>query len=364
MILVVKKMSKVLLSTFSLKALAMLGLLLITGCNKSGELVHLKGRTMGTQYNIKYLSSSGLDDPKEVQSLIDDLLLKVNKEMSTYLKESEISYFNQTDRLGWLKISPDFLQVSKFALALARDTEGAFDPTIGPLVNLWGFGPGGSRKVPKEKEISEAKKRVGFDKIILNEKTNEIKKKVPGVYLDLSSLAKGFGVDKVAEFLMAKGSNVYMVEIGGEVRTLGKKADGSSWRIAIEAPHPVSQGESYQRVLELNSMALATSGSYRNFFMQDGKKYSHTIDVHSGRPVAHSVASVSVAHKDSCMKADALATALMAMGLEKGFAYAEKEGIAAYFVYRDVGQEGRVFATKETSVFRNFISTKIISEAH
>jgi thiamine biosynthesis lipoprotein len=359
MILVVKIMSKVLVSVFSLKALAMLGLLFITGCNKSGELVHLKGRTMGTQYNIKYFSSSGLDDPKEVQSLIDDVLLKVNKEMSTYLNESEISY-----RLGWLKISPDFFRVSKFALSLAGDTEGAFDPTIGPLVNLWGFGPGGSRKVPKEKDISEAKKRVGFDKIILNEKTNEIKKKVPGVYLDLSSLAKGFGVDKVAEFLMAKGSKVYMVEIGGEVRTLGKKADGSSWRIAIEAPHPVSQGESYQKVLELNSMALATSGSYRNFFMQDGKKYSHTIDVHSGRPVAHSVASVSVAHKDSCMKADALATALMAMGLEKGFAYAEKEGIAAYFVYRDVGQEGRVFATKETSVFRNLFSTKIISEAH
>ncbi|MCF8059524.1 MAG: FAD:protein FMN transferase [Bacteriovoracaceae bacterium] len=345
-----------------IKALALLGLFFITGCNKSGELVHLTGRTMGTQYNIKYYSSSQLSDSKKVQAVIDELLLKVNKEMSTYLKESEISYFNQTDRLGWLKISPDFFLVSKYALELAEETEGVFDPTIGPLVNLWGFGPGGSRKVPKEQDIAAAKKRVGFDKVSLNEKTSEIKKKVPGVYLDLSSLAKGFGVDKVAMFLESKGSKIYMVEIGGEVRTLGKKLDGVPWRIAIEAPHPESLGESYQRILKLDSMSLATSGSYRNFFMEDGKKYSHTIDVHSGRPVTNVVVSVSVAHKSSCMKADALATALMAMGLEKGFTYAQKEGLAAYFVYRDVGQEGRVFATKETSFFKDLFSTKNVSE--
>jgi thiamine biosynthesis lipoprotein len=190
---------------------------------------------------------------------------------------------------------------------------------------------------------------------------------VPGVYLDLSALAKGFGVDKVAGFLAKNSVKSFMVEIGGEVKTLGKKLDGQSWRIAIEAPHPKSQGESFQKVLELNSLSLATSGSYRNFFMQNGKKYSHTIDVKSGRPVAHTVASVSVAHKESCMKADALATALMAMGLEKGVKFAEEQGIAAYFVYRVDGQEVRTFATKETKAFRQLFSSqaqddKMVSE--
>lgn len=337
-------------------ALALLGLLLLVSCNKSGELMHLKGRTMGTSYNVKFYSSEKLSDSSEVQAKIDDLLIKVNKEMSTYIKESEISYFNQTDRLGWLKISPDFFKVSDYALKLAQQSKGAFDPTIGPLVNLWGFGPGGKRKVPETKAIEAARKRVGYDKISLNPETLEIKKKVPGVYLDLSALAKGFGVDKVSDYLLENDSKNFMVEIGGEVRTMGGKLEGGLWRIAIEAPHPEISGKSYQRVLDLKSMSLATSGSYRNFFMEDGKKYSHTIDAKSGRPVAHTVASVSVAHKESCMKADALATALMAMGLEKGLAFAQEQGIAAYFVYRVDGQEERIFATKETETFREIFS--------
>lgn len=343
-------------SFFCSSALALLGLLLFVSCNQTERLVHLTGRTMGTSYNIKFYTNEKLEEESEVQTKVDALLVGVNKEMSTYLKESEISYFNQTDRLGWLKISGDFFRVSAYALELASLTEGAFDPTIGPLVNLWGFGPGGKRVVPEEKDIEAARKRVGFDKISLNPKTSEIKKKVPGVYLDLSALAKGFGVDKISEFLIQNGSKSFMVEIGGEVRTLGKKKEGDSWRIAIESPHPQSQGESYQRILELNSLSLATSGSYRNFFMQNGKKYSHTIDVKSGRPVAHTVASVSVAHKDSCMKADALATALMAMGLEKGIEFAKKQGIAAYFVYRVDGQKERTFATKESPAFAELFS--------
>ncbi|MCR9205908.1 MAG: FAD:protein FMN transferase, partial [Halobacteriovoraceae bacterium] len=274
-----------------LKALAMLGLLLFCACNKKVSMIHLTGRTMGTQYNVKYYTSDKLDDKVKTQEQIDEVLKKVNQEMSTYLKDSEISYFNQTDRLGWLKISPDFFRVTTYALQLAHESEGAFDPTIGPLVNLWGFGPGGTKKVPKSEEIEEALKRVGYDKINLNKERTEIKKKVPGVYLDLSALAKGFGVDKVGDFLEDNEIKNYMVEIGGEVRTKGKKSDSSLWKIAIEAPHPTSQGESYQRILGLNSLSLATSGNYRNFFMENGKKYSHTINVGTGKPVAHSLAS-------------------------------------------------------------------------
>lgn len=316
---------------------------------------------MGTQYNIKFYSNKSLNDKESAQEKVDKLLKKVNEEMSTYLKESEISYFNQTDRLGWLKISPDFFYVTSFALELAQKTDGLFDPTIGPLVNLWGFGPGGERRIPKDEQIEAAKKRVGFDKILLNKETSEIKKKVPGVYLDLSSLAKGFGVDKVSNFLESEGIEDYMVEIGGEVRTLGQKMDKSPWRIAIEAPHPSNQGERYQRILDLSKMSLATSGSYRNFFMEDGRKYSHTINAKTGHPVAHTLASVSVAHESSCMKADATATALMAMGAKEGLAFAEEQGIAAYFVFRDDGQEDKPFVTKETSAFKKFFGTDKVS---
>lgn len=344
-----------------LKALAMLGLLLFCSCDKKVSLIHLSGRTMGTQYNVKYFTKTKLEDKVKTQQLVDELLKKVNKEMSTYLKDSEISYFNQTDRLGWLKISSDFFKVTSYALQLAHESEGAFDPTIGPLVNLWGFGPGGIKKVPTAEEIDEALKRVGYDKINLNKERSEIKKKVPGVYLDLSALAKGFGVDKVGEFLENNGIENYMVEIGGEVRTKGRKEDNSSWKIAIEAPHPTSQGEAYQRVLNLDSLSLATSGNYRNFFMENGKKYSHTINVKTGKPVAHSLASVSVADSKSCMKADALATALMAMGQEKGFEYAEKNDIAAYFVYREDGQEEQKFVTRETKKFKELFLTKNVS---
>ncbi len=340
-------------------ALALLGPLLFSGClNSGGELLHLKGRTMGTQYNVKFYSTKDISDPSSAQEEVDALLKKVNEEMSTYLKESEISYFNQTDRLGWLKISEDFYKVTAFALDLAKKSDGAFDPTIGPLVNLWGFGPGGEKKIPETEEIEAAKKRVGFDKILLNSETSEIKKKVPGVYLDLSSLAKGFGVDKVSDFLEEKGVKSYMVEIGGEVRTLGQKEDKSPWRIAIEAPHPSNRGERYQRVLDLRKMSLATSGSYRNFFMEDGRKYSHTINAKTGRPVAHTLASVSVAHPDSCMQADATATALMAMGTKNGLAFAEEQGIAAYFVFREDGQVENSFVTKETSAFQKLFGAE------
>lgn len=347
-----------------LKALALLGLLLFCACNKQATLVHIEGRTMGTQYNVKFFTSNGeLGDKEKAKEEIDEVLKKVNKEMSTYLKDSEISYFNQTDRLGWLKISKDFFNVTVYALKLAEETEGAFDPTIGPLVNLWGFGPGGERKVPEQVQIEEALKRVGYDKISLNSEKFEIKKKVPGVYLDLSALAKGFGVDKVADFIESKGIANYMVEIGGEVRTKGQKGDKSSWKIAIEAPHPTSQGESYQRILNLNSLSLATSGNYRNFFMENGKKYSHTINSKTGNPVAHSLASVSVADSGSCMKADALATALMAMGQTKGFEYAERNNIAAYFVYREDGQEDQKFVTRETTLFKQLFTQKSVSAA-
>ncbi len=302
---------------------------------------------MGTHYNVKFYSSE-IDD--SVQSDIDALLKDINQQMSTYIKTSEISYFNQFNRLGWLKISSEFFDVTKFALDLAQKTDGKYDPTIGPLVNLWGFGPKGERKVPKPDQIKKALMIVGHDKVLINDETHEIKKKVPGVYLDLSSLAKGYGVDAVSRYLGGKGIKSYMVEIGGEVRTLGKKPDQQAWAIAIEAPNPKVNGGPYQKVLKLNNTSMATSGNYRNFFESEHKRYSHTIDTKTGEPVVHTLASVSVVD-ESCMKADALATALMAMGPDEGHTFATRHKIPAYFVYGEDGQSGRMFVTKETQEF-------------
>lgn len=330
------------------KALILLGpLLLFSSCEDKEELVHLKGRTMGTHYNVKFYSAKYDDGLKED---INSRLKDINQQMSTYVKSSEISYFNEFNRLGWLKISPEFFEVTKYALELAEQTQGKYDPTIGPLVNLWGFGPKGQRRVPKEQKVKKALMIVGHDKLLMNEKSLEIKKKVPGVYLDLSSLAKGFGVDVVSQFLLDKGISRFMVEIGGEVRTAGMKPGNHPWAIAIEAPNPDVQGAPYQKVLKLNSKALATSGSYRNFFEAESKRYSHTIDPKTGKPVIHTLASVSVV-EDSCMKADALATALMAMGPKLGHEFAVKNKIAAYFVYGEDSQSDRKFVSMETEEF-------------
>ncbi len=339
------RMSKSYLSI--MKALVFLGPLLFFSCQSSEKLVHLKGRTMGTHYNVKFFSAEYDEALKED---IDALLVSINQQMSTYVKSSEISYFNEFNRLGWLKISPEFFQVTKYALELAQKTQGKYDPTIGPLVNLWGFGPKGDRKIPKPEKVKKALMIVGHDKLLMNDKNLEIKKKVPGVYLDLSSLAKGYGVDAVAEALRKKGIKNFMVEIGGEVRTAGHKADHSPWAIAIEAPNPEVNGGPYQKILKLKNTALATSGNYRNFFESESKRFSHTIDPKTGRPVMHTLASVSVVD-ESCMKADALATALMAMGPDEGYTFASQNKIAAYFVYGEDSQSDRKFVTKETDEF-------------
>lgn len=327
----------------------------LSSCQDTEKSVHLKGATMGTHYNVKFYSAHW---DESLQTDVDSLLKGINQQMSTYIKTSEISYFNQFNRLGWLKISPEFFNVTKYALELAERTQGKYDPTIGPLVNLWGFGPKGERKVPKDEDVKKALLIVGHDKVLMNDKTFEIKKKVPGVYLDLSSLAKGHGVDAVAEFLTSKGIKSYMVEIGGEVRTSGEKPDHHKWSIAIEAPNPKIHGGPYQKVIKLNGTSMATSGNYRNFFESEHKRYSHTIDTLTGRPVIHRLASVSVIDA-SCMKADALATALMAMGPDKGFKFAKLNKIPAYFVYGKDSQSDRKFVTKETQEFSKLFTSSL-----
>ncbi len=323
-------------------------LLGVSSCSKSSKVLKIQGQTMGTTYHVKYTSDGIKLSKDEVKTQIDKLLIKVNQSMSTYIKTSEISEFNSTTNLEWKSASSEILKVTNRALEIGKLTGGSYDPTIGPLVNLWGFGPNGKRVVPSDAAITSAMEGVGLEKISLNLEENQWKKNHPKVYVDLSSLAKGYGVDVVANLLASLGSHNFMVEIGGEVKTKGSKF-GKPWRIAIESPSTESPGSTYQKVLDLGSQSLATSGNYRNFFKEGHKNYSHTINFKTGRPVAHTLASVSVATKESCMDADAWATALMSLGFEKGIKLAEELKIAAYFVYKLDSQKN--FVAKGTTEF-------------
>ena len=239
---------------------------------------------------------------------------------------------NKADADQWLDLPSDLSKLIGFAFDLSRKTDGKYDVSIGPLINLWGFGPEGARKIPTDLQIAKTMKISGYDKIELNIKTDKLKKRFKESYIDLSSIAKGYGVDKTAKILEGFGIKNYMVEIGGEIKTSGKKQD-IPWRIAIESPRK-GKNKTFNKVLNLMDCAMATSGDYRNFFKEGKKRYSHTIDSATGRPVQNDLASVTVAIPNGeCFKADAWATALMASGKDRGMELATKFDIPAHFIY-------------------------------
>lgn len=318
--------------------------LLPFSCVEKKKRVHVTGPTMGTTYNIKYVPTQKTPSKKSVASKAITLLDQVNQEFSTYLPESTISRFNRHNKVDeWFPIGPHFYTVTHYALKVARETKGVFDPTLGPLVNLWGFGPKGKKKVPSPKEIKKAQAQVGYAKIEIRKKA--IKKRTPEIYLDLSALAKGHGVDRLGHLLESFGISSYMVEIGGEILAKG------NWKVGIEMPDSQNIQRKSKKILKLTRHAVATSGSYRNFFENQQKTYSHIIDPIKGHPIEHPSginASVTVVDSHSCMVADSWATALMAMGPEKGFQFAEKKAIAAYFIYRSRGEgKFRIRGTKQ-----------------
>jgi thiamine biosynthesis lipoprotein len=343
-------------------AVFLFSLILFSSCQEvENSVVEWKGKTMGTSYMVKFTQAP--DGPAlPSQQEVDKILKEVNASMSTYIPTSEISKINSDSKKNKpYPISEDFNRVLSFSMNVAKKTEGIFDPTIGPLVNLWGFGPEGIRKVPSEKEISEAKKRVGFQKVAHDTKQMKVMFVEEGMKIDLSASAKGFGVDKIAEFLNKRRIENYMVEIGGEVRTRGKK-NGRPWRIAIETPDPDFSKKTIQKVMPLHNLSVATSGNYRNFFLEKGKGYSHTIDFKTGKPVPGIMASVTVVSPNNCMEADGWATALMAMGAEKGIEYTKKYSIAAYFIYAPADSGDMVspekFQTYESIEFKRIFSNQ------
>ncbi|MGX9417089.1 FAD:protein FMN transferase [Vibrio sp. WJH972] len=303
----------------------------LVGCEQSIDQVHLSGPTMGTTYNVKYLDDTeqALEAGK-IQTEIDRLLEQVNDQMSTYRKSSELSLFNQYKGSEPYEVSPEMVLVVQEAIRLNHLTQGALDVTVGPLVNLWGFGPEARPDViPTDEDLTQIRKSVGIEHLQVN--STSLSKDIPDLYVDLSTIAKGWGVDVVAQYLQSLGLKNYMVEIGGEIRLRGKNQQGVGWRIAIEKP--VTNERAIQEIIEPGNMGLATSGDYRNYFEENGIRYSHIIDPKTGRPISNKVVSVTVLDS-STMTADGLATGIMVMGEVDGMALAEENDIPVFMVVK------------------------------
>lgn len=320
------------------KVVLVLAWLLATGCGS--ELADIReseftGATMGTTYSVKAVGLTENDGGAEIKVGVAQVLETVNRRMSTYDENSEVSRLNNHGSGTWMNVSNDLLSVMEEALRISKLSRGAFDVTVGPLVNLWGFGPSGGReRAPEEEAIRQALGSVGYQRIRVRSSPPGIMKESPNIYVDVSAIAKGYAVDRVADYLETQGIHRYLVEVGGELRAKGRNARGVPWRIAIEKP--VTGHRTIHTVVEIAGNAVATSGDYRNYFEENGKRFSHTIDPRTGRPVGHKLASVTVIHP-SAMRADALATALMVLGPEEGYALAEREQLAALFLIKGPG---------------------------
>lgn len=288
---------------------------------------------MGTSYSVKIALTEDASDIDAVvlKNKIDSVLVEVNNQMSTYIPESEISRFNRYDKTDWFNISNDFAFVLDESIKLGKLTGGSLDITIGPVVNIWGFGPDQRpRTVPSDDEIITNMKLVGIDNLEVKLDPPSVRKKITGIKVDLSATAKGYGVDKVLELVKELGYKNIMVEIGGEVRTLGYNNKKEFWNIGISSPN---QSGEINRVVKLSNSAMATSGDYWNYFEENGIRYSHTINPITGRPITHKLASVTI-FDSTCLRADGLATGIFVMGPEKGHDFAVRMELPVYLIVK------------------------------
>jgi len=326
-----------------LKYLTISILVLISSCTQSiNDVVHsFSGQTMGTTYSVKFTSQSPINIV-QIENDINTLLERVNQQMSTYIPNSELSLFNKSKSKDWFQVSDDLAYVIDAAQRISQFSQGKFDITIGPIVNLWGFGPNNKpQKVPSNKDINKLRRFVGYRNIDVRLNPPSIKKNHPDVYCDLSAIAKGFGVDQISEYLSSKNLNNHLVEIGGEVKASGTKFN-TNWKVGISVP---SLSGTIQEVIAIQGQSMATSGDYWNYFEEDGIRYSHTINPASGKPITHKLASVTIV-TESCMEADAMATAIDVMGPETGLEFAKKNELKAYFIVKGE-KEFEIFFTPQ-----------------
>lgn len=313
---------------------------LLSGCGE--QIEEFGGPTMGSHYSLKYLAGEDTPEPAALQAEVEGLLAEVDRQMSTWRSDSDLSQFNRMPARSCRAMPDAVLELVRAGNALHEQSGGAFDLTLEPLLDLWGFGPQSrGERVPGAAELAEARQRVGQRHLQVGERRLC---KDAAVQLDLNSIAAGYTVDLIAKRLGELGVQSYLLDVTGELRGAGRKPDGSPWRIAIEAPRDDRQVA--QKILPLDGVGVSTSGDYRNYFEQNGRRFSHTLDPQTGAPITHRLASVTVVDP-STLRADGLSTLLMVLGPERGYAFAEQADVAAFFVTRtDQG-----FATRATPAF-------------
>lgn len=308
--------------------------LALAGCKPAQRIEVLSGPTMGSTYTIKYVSSNATPAADAAGVAVQAILDEVDRQMSTYRTDSDLSIFNRLPAGSCQAMPAPVLELVRYAGELTELSEGQFDITIQPLLDVWGFGPGSrSHQIPADEAIAAAKAQMGFEHLRIE--GDQLCKAID-LKLDLNSIAAGDTVDRIAQRFEAMGIHSYMIEVTGELSAKGKKPDGSPWRIALE--QPLGNGERVlQRVLEVDGWSVNTSGDYRNYFEEEGVRFSHTLNPKTGAPIAHHTAAVTVIDRSARM-ADGLGTLLMVLGLEEGMALAKEQGIAALFVTREQGE--------------------------
>lgn len=330
-----------------MKLIALQGILFLFFANLAygQEAIKIEGNAQGTTYHITYFDKENRDFSLDIETILQDF----DKSVSTYLPTSIISQINANKKN--VVVDKYFIACFNKAKEIWKNTDGAFDPTVYPLVNAWGFGPGKKQKIEKQR-IDSILQFVGFNLIEL--KGNRVIKKDPRVALDFNAFAQGYSVDVVSEFLSSKAISSYMVEIGGEVYAKGKKPDGSNWKVGIEKPIDNKETENpLKAIVKLENMAIATSGNYRRFVVENGIKYAHHIDPKTGYPTKNNLLSASI-FSSECISSDANATGVLVMGLEKAKAFLEQhKELQAYLIYSD--DHGN-YQTYETPGIRAILS--------
>lgn len=331
-----------------LAAAAASGLLALPGCQGGTNELVLSGPTMGSTYTVRV--TEGARAESSARQLVEAALAEVDAAMSSYRKDSELARFNKSRSTDWFAVSELLADTVARSLRIGELTGGAFDITLAPVVQLWGFGPADPlTRPPGDEQVSARLQHAGRSHLQVRPVPPALRKQVPELELDLDGIAPGEAVDLIATRLEAAGFADYMIEVGGEVRAQGRNASGAAWRIGIERPD--ERGRSVGRVLHIDGMSVSTSGDYRDYIEMDGRRYGHTIDPATGRPVAPTLASVTVL-RPLAAEADALATALTVLGPAAGRSLAEAQGWPALFIERTL--DG--YRQRETSAFARYVA--------
>ncbi len=311
----------------------MASLLATWGCEPAAREIVFSGHTMGTSYQIKVVAD-GSTLPRDLEARVQNTLDAIDQSMSTYKPDSELNRLNRHPVGEVFAVSPDLWTVLEISATVYALTGGAFDPTVAPLVDIWGFGPVDTGdRVPSDMEIETLVGQIGFDKLV-RDPVHRTVRKTSALQLDLSAVAKGYAADKVAYLLRKYGIDRYMLEIGGELALAGLNSTGEPWRIAVEMPS-LLQGDVH-KIIAVTDRGVATSGDYRNYFEKNGRRYSHTIDPRTGKPITHRLASVTVIAETSAL-ADALATGFDVLGAQGALAVADKLGVPVFMLVRREG---------------------------